>query len=283
MSAVATLPWFSVDRFDYPLPIPLPGLGETMPVFAFTLLVSIGVLAAARAADEFARRHGRPTDLTAELVLFMVLFGFMGAYVLNGVLYAHETMAQIVDDPRLIAQRWLGLSSYGGFAGGIGGALVWRRLRKAPLLFVGDGAAFAIPFGWLFGRMGCTLVHDHPGIESTFALAIDNYRWGSPPYVARHDLGLYEALFALTICLLFLWLSRKPRPVGFYVAIVALPYSPARFMLDFLRVPPEQGGDARYFGLTPAQYGAVAMMLASLALLAWVLRQGTRHTHPVVR
>jgi prolipoprotein diacylglyceryltransferase len=41
-------------------------------------------------------------------------------------------------------------------------------------------------------------------------------------------------------------------------------YAPARFTLDFLRVPPELGGDIRYFGLTPGQYMSILLFLVSL-------------------
>ena len=65
-----------------------------------------------------------------------------------------------------------------------------------------------------------------------------------------HDLGWYEFLFTgLIIVPVFLVLNRKPRQPGFFLITFLLLYIPGRFLLDFLRL-----GDARYAGLTPAQY-----------------------------
>ena len=51
-------------------------------------------------------------------------------------------------------------------------------------------------------------------------------------------------------------------------ALIATMYAPARFFLDFLRVPPEAGGDARYFDLTPAQY--LSVVLLGVGIYFWV-------------
>ena len=70
----------------------------------------------------------------------------------------------------------------------------------------------------------------------------------------------------------FLRLGRKVRPTGFFIALVTLAYAPVRFLLDFLRETPAYGGDARYLGLTPAQYAALAMFAFGLAVAARVAR-----------
>jgi phosphatidylglycerol---prolipoprotein diacylglyceryl transferase len=46
--------------------------------------------------------------------------------------------------------------------------------------------------------------------------------------------------------------------------VVPMMYAPGRFFFEFFRVPPEVGGDARYFGLTPAQYLSVVFFLLGL-------------------
>ena len=212
-------------------------------------------------------------DLVAELVVYMLLCGFIGAYVGNGILYEWSTLKEMIANPSLIRTQWLGLSSYGSFVGGVLGAVAWSALRKENLLRYGDAAAFAIPFGWFFGRVGCTLVHDHPGRVTSFPLAIADYRFGSLPYQPRHDLGLYEAIITLLICIAFLYMCKKRRPIGWYVAFLPLPYSPARFFLDFLRAPVAEGGDNRMLGLTPAQYGSVLMFTLSVWLMMYVMRQ----------
>lgn len=78
-----------------------------------------------------------------------------------------------------------------------------------------------------------------------------------------HDLGLYEFLFlALVVVPLFAYSDRRRRTVGFYLVAFAGLYLPVRFCLDMLRV-----ADARYVGLTPAQWVA-ALIMAVLPFVA---------------
>ena len=125
-------------------------------------------------------------------------------------------------------------------------------------------------------RSGCTLAHDHPGLVSTFPLAISLESPQSVDYIRRvydvaglalppaaelfgfHDLGFYEFLFlSLIVVPAFAYLSRRPRPAGFYLATFATLYLPIRFGLEMLRV-----ADARYLGLTPAQWVAAVITAA---------------------
>jgi phosphatidylglycerol:prolipoprotein diacylglycerol transferase len=105
-------------------------------------------------------------------------------------------------------------------------------------------------------RIGCFLVHDHPGRLTDFPLGV-RFAGG-----ARHDLGLYEAivLFAIAGLLWSLWARRRLE--GRLLGLLAILYGCARFLLDLLRASDVAYPDARYAGLTPAQYG-------SMLLVAW--------------
>ena len=100
---------------------------------------------------------------------------------------------------------WDGLSSFGGLLGGILAAVLFFRIRGVPLSRYGDAFAVGIPTGWAIARIGCFLVHDHPGRLTGFPLAV------AFPGGARHDLGLYEAvvLFAIAGLLWRLWARRR--------------------------------------------------------------------------
>jgi phosphatidylglycerol:prolipoprotein diacylglycerol transferase len=96
---------------------------------------------------------------------------------------------------------------------------------------------------------------------------VSDYRFGAPPFAARHDLGLYEMMYAAAIIALFIWLERRTRrPVGFYCVLLPLVYAPVRFFLDFLRATPLEGGDVRYAGLTPAQWSSILMVCIGIAV-----------------
>ncbi|MGB5680206.1 MAG: prolipoprotein diacylglyceryl transferase family protein, partial [Polyangiales bacterium] len=253
MYASLFIPWFRLESWDIPLPFSLPILGDTLSIQPFGVLVATGVLLGAWVAGRFARRNDLDPIATGDLVTYAVVTGFICGYFLNGLLYERETFMQALRHPSMFLSTWLGLSSYGGFFGGILGCFIWRWRKKTELLPYANAVCFGLPFGWLFGRLGCFSVHDHPGKVTDFFMAVNDYRFGDPPFRPRHDLGLYEVLYSLLIIGLFVWLEhRKRRPVGFYCVLLPIVYAPVRFFLDFLRAAPLEGGDVRYGGLTPA-------------------------------
>lgn len=273
MHAQLFIPWFRLESWDIPLPFSLPVLGDTLSIQPFGVLVATGVLLGAWVAGRFAQRNDLDTVATGDLVTYAVVTGFILGYFLNGLFYERETFMEIVRDPSLLFSTWLGLSSYGGFFGGILGCFIWKYRKKMDLLPYANAVCFGLPVGWLFGRMGCFVVHDHPGKVTDFALAVSEYRFGAPPYQPRHDLGLYEVIYSALIIGLFVWLERrKRRPVGFYCVLLPLLYAPVRFFLDFLRAAPLEGGDVRYGGLTPAQWSSFAMVCVGLAVWQFAVK-----------
>ena len=60
----------------------------------------------------------------------------------------------------------------------------------------------------------------------------------------------------------FLWLNRRQRAPGFWFGAYMLIEGIVRFSLDFLRIV-----DVRYFGLTPAQYLSIPLIMIGFFLL----------------
>lgn len=250
------LPWFKLEPWHIPLP-----LLEKVPLQPFGLLVAIGIIFGSYVAEWRGEKTGVPRQAVADFLVTTIVVGLASAMLLNMVVYEPHKLSDMLHGKF----SYPGLSSYGGFIGGVLAA-VWFRQRKRMSIFVlGDVWCFAFPFAWVFGRSGCFVVHDHPGIVSDFALAVDNYNLEGLP---RHDLGFYEVLWSLGAMALFLWLGKKARPRGYFMALCPLLYAPIRFGLDFLREGPAYGGDVRYLGLTPGHYGSIALLLAGLAV-AW--------------
>jgi phosphatidylglycerol:prolipoprotein diacylglycerol transferase len=273
MEALLFIPWFRLESWDIPLPFSLPVLGDTLSIQPFGVLVAAGVLLGAWVAGRFAQRNDLDPVIAGDLVTYAVVTGFILGYFLNGLFYERDTLVQILGDPSLFFSTWLGLSSYGGFFGGILGCFIWRYRKKIPLLPYANTVCFGLPFGWFFGRMGCFVVHDHPGKVTDFVLAVADYRFGAPPYQPRHDLGLYEMIYSALIIVLFVGLEhRSRRSVGFYCVLLPLVYAPVRFFLDFLRATPLEGGDVRYAGLTPAQWSSILMVCVGLAVWQFAVK-----------
>jgi phosphatidylglycerol:prolipoprotein diacylglycerol transferase len=129
--------------------------------------------------------------------------------------------------------------------------------------------------GWIFGRLGCTIVFDHPGVLSNFFLAFQQ------PGGSRHNLGFYEFLFTLLILLpTILILHRLKAKPGSYSAAVLILYTPVRFFLDFLRVDAGHNGDIRYFSLTPGQYGCIIFFVLGVIIAIKLIKSPSSPQSP---
>jgi phosphatidylglycerol:prolipoprotein diacylglycerol transferase len=263
----------------------------------FGILVAIGVVLGTALAKRRARSLGLDQNGLMSFVTWMLVAGFIGGHVLDEIFYHPQ---EIVEHPWSLLYLWAGLSSFGGFIGALIGAALWkfydsktwldfgrgftlarlvRRPKPLPILPFIDTVLAVFPCAWVFGRLGCTVVHDHPGLQTSpnmpLAVAygpgpVHTYglfelRFGNIP---RYDLGLIEMLFSLVIAGAFALTWKKRLPVGAYAAALPLIYAPVRFALDYLRLQDAEGGDLRYAGLTPAQWACLAMFVAGLTLLA---------------
>jgi phosphatidylglycerol:prolipoprotein diacylglycerol transferase len=272
--SLALIPWFKLEAWT--VPVPIVGAIKLQP---FGLLAAIAIMVGSRYFESRARQLALSRELTNSFLGWTTGVGLVSACVLNVVMYSPELFQEIARDPRLLVRHWYGLSSYGGFVGGTSAAIIFANRREASLSALGDAWCYAFPFAWFFARLGCFVVHDHPGLPSDFFLAVDDYNGAG---VARHDLGLYEVLWCLPVAAYFVWRGRRPAPVGLYLALIPLSYGPVRFALDFLRAGSSEGGDVRYFGLTPAQYLSLLLTLVGCVLCLGVWRRredpGTAHT-----
>lgn len=268
-------------------------------VHAFGAIVALSLIVGWRMAVTRSRTKGIDPELFQDLLLYVILSGFIVAHLYSVLAYfPRETM----ENPLLLLKIWENISSFGGFAGGLLGLWLFFRFKArdvdaAARLRYLDVIAYVFPFAWAIGRIACTVAHDHPGTITTFPLGISLKSPEAQAYIASfyreagrlaevpptgelakmafHDLGWYEFLYMS--CLMvptFLLLDRKPRPPAFFLIAFLLLYVPARFLLDFLRI-----GDARYFGLTPGQYAGVAVFLAAVYLMVRIARRNAGFLH----
>lgn len=225
-------------------------------VYAFGVLVAVAMLVGGRMVQRFALRNDLDSGVAARLVTWILVGGFLGAHLVDRLVYhPFETLAR----PWSLLELWNGLSSFGGFLGAITGAvlLVRRERLGAHAWRYLDAIAYGFPFGWVFGRLGCFLAFDHPGLPTRFALG-----QADASGVVRHNLGLEEALYTVALAAVFGVLGRRRHTPGFFVGLLAVLYAPVRFALDGLRV-----ADVRYGGLTPGQFGALALLVVGAAVL----------------
>lgn len=242
---LAVIPWFELPSLH---------LGP-FTIQSFGVLSAAGILLGVALATRGARELGRDPQVVLDYSVVGVLAGVVGGHLVHLFFYHPEEL----DSPWRVLQVWEGLSSMGGLLGAIVAAAVWFRWKRLRFHDQADPLALGIAPGWGVARLGCFTVHDHPGVRTEFFLAV---RFPDGP---RHDLGLYEAILLFSIGAVVWGLHRRGALRGRLLAVVAAAYGTGRFLLDFLRARDVAYADARQFGLTFAQYAAVAL----LAYAAW--------------
>lgn len=232
-----------------------------IPIQPFGVLVGIALVVGYMLGRRRARLVGLDPQICADGMVWTVVGGFIAAHLVSVIFYFPH---RILENPFVLLAIWSGLSSFGGYVGGaLGAYLFFKRHRVPSIIKYVDAITFGLMPAWIIGRMGCTVVHDHPGKETLFFLGV-KYKDG----IIRHDLGFYEMLLAAGLTLV-IYSLKNVRPFdGFHPALMLLLYSPVRFMLDYLRV-----GDKTYLGLTPGQYFSVVMVLLAVALIVNGVRQ----------
>lgn len=221
----------------------------------FGIFVALGILLAARLLVRSAEREKLDPTPLADFAMWGVLVGVVVGHWVHLFFYHPEELSK---SPWQILKVWDGLSSFGGLVGGILAAVVFFRVRKVRFSDYADSFALGVAPGWAVARLGCFAVHDHPGVLTDFFLAVDF------PGGARHDLGMYDAIALFAISGLLYALRNAGKLKGRLLPLLALLYAACRFYFDTLRATDMSYVDARYLGLTPAQYGCIALVVYGL-------------------
>ena len=284
----------------------------------FGLLVATGVLVGTWLATWRARLRGMDLEKLNSYITWTLVAGFVGGHMLDEIFYHPTEIARIQDGhfeftrPWSLLLLWEGLSSFGGFAGTIIGAFLWkyyvlrpfaklgpielmwfsRRDKAQPILPLMDLIISVFPVAWVFGRSGCSTVHDHPGArapaDALLAVAYPDrtpifnglveFIHGNSP---RYDLGLLELMFTLVLAGLVALTWHRRLPTGTYIAVVSLAYAPVRFAMDYLRITDGEAADPRYGGLTPAQWSCMALFVFGLFMIHHVRTLRARGVDPM--
>jgi len=232
-----------------------------IPVFSLLGLVALG--SGMLRGVWRAREKGVWHLMRGTFVLWIVAGGLTGAVLLKLVYYPYLFESQ----PLAEVFRFRGISSFGGVFGGLLGLYLNLARRGVPareMVRVLDVAAYVVPFSWAIGRLGCALVHDHPGIRSDSWLAVRYPDW------PRYDLGLLGMLFLILLGTFFRLLDRRPRPDGFFVVLACIFVGVFRFWMDRLQVD-----TPRYYGWSVDQINALLLLSLGLVFLPFLRNSGS--------
>jgi phosphatidylglycerol:prolipoprotein diacylglycerol transferase len=240
------------------LEIPPLQLGP-ITIQAFGALVLTSVFAGYFFGRRRADAVGIPREQLQDAVVWGLGMGFLVSHLM--VLFVYEPHLLSSGDIKLILNPSEGMSSFGGFIGGVLGAWIGaRKVENRRLLF--DVMLQGFVFGWIFSRLACSVAHDHPGVLTDFFL-------GMPyPDGVRHDLGFYEFLYTLGVLFpSILLINRLRLPEGTTLAVIPILYGIGRFSLDFLRI------DQKLIaGLTVAQWLSMLLIACGVFVGLRLLR-----------
>lgn len=286
--------------------IPFFQLGELFGrIQWFGLIVALGVLIGAGILRRYAEWHGVSDDHIRGLTGWITLTGFIGAHVLDVVMYqGDKPWFEFTGDLSLstlwhpsqwplIIKLWEGISSYGGFVGGALGFAFYVWWKRLPARLMADIGVIGLLPAFSIGRIGCTVVSDHIGAwvdpNAWYAFAAQNYpvklrmeavenlvatHHPTGPTLLAWNLGLIEFLYLVPVNALLLWIAFNPKrrmPAGFIAVLAGILYAPVRFFLDYLR---PESSDPRHLGLTFAQWASLLAFGVAAAVAARLLKSG---------
>ncbi len=239
------IPWFDASHIAI--------AGQMIPTQG--PLAIAGIAVGHLTFGRWLQRHQGMTALRADQMGF--------AIIAAAVLVGHLTATYFTAPDAPFLQLYAPQSSLGALLGGGAMGLLLTGLWQLEPLVVIDGAAWAFMHGWPLVRLGCVLVHDHPGRRSILPIAV------AFPEGPRLDIGLLEWLFCLLLLGFGRLLMRGAVAPGRLAAWATLLFSAARLVLEWLRV--DSLDDLRQ----PTNFAAISVCGTGLlisALLWWLSR-----------
>lgn len=242
------IPYFQANAFAF---------GPTT-IQVWGLMVSLGIVAGLAVVYHYARQYFLSEQVILDLAMWSIVGGFIMARIFHVVFYAPD---YYILHPSEVVYFWQGgASSLGGLVGAGLAIYVFAKVKNfslPELLPYFDVMALGLWLGWAIGRIGCFLIHDHPGTLSHSLLAVKF------PDGPRFDLGLLDFILALFIFLVSILSFKKLIKIryGLVSKISLMIYAFARFWLDFLRASDIAQADIRYYHLTPAQWGMIVIFI----------------------
>ncbi len=231
------------------------------------LMVSLGIIAGVLVMTRLAKKFFLSQEVVLDLAMWSIVGGFLGARLFHVIFYHLD---YYLLHPSEVLKFWHGgASSLGGFFGAVVAVWVFAKCRHftwAELFPYFDIGSVSFWLSWGIGRIGCFLIHDHPGTLSHFMLSVQF------PAGARHDLGLYDSILGFALFGIFILLFKRfiKTGWGFVAGYSWIAYAVARFFLDFFRATDLAQSDVRYGHLTPAQWGMITLVIALTTILIFV-------------
>lgn len=240
---------------------------------AYGLFIAIGFLLGLGLALKEARQQGIPGERILDLSLVAILSALIGSRLLYALIH-YRTYLQ---DPWAFFKVWEGgLVFFGGLIPALAVGFWYLRRAGLPLGRTADVVAPSVAVGQVFGRLGCLAAGCCFGrpADRPWAVTFTNPDSLAPLGVPLHPTQLYEALAALIIFGVLLFLRRHPLFPGQVIVGYLFLSSGARFFIEAFR------GDFRGNLIGQAwsdtRYLSALLIVFSLTLGFYLLKKRAR-------
>jgi phosphatidylglycerol:prolipoprotein diacylglycerol transferase len=233
-------------------------------IYLFGVFASLAVVSGHLWMLGRAKRTGLDPSIVNGMAFWVFLVGFPVSVVVKWFYYP-DFLVTLWTAPGELFRGGFVMSSFGGVIGGLAGGigfLMATGQRNLALWRYVDVIAWAFPRAFIFGRLGCSVAHDHPGIRTASLLGVQ-YPGGT-----RYDLGVLEVFFLLLLVGFIALLDRPKRPAGFFLGVFLAMYGAFRFALDSLHEAPPA-----YFGISVDHWFGGAAFVIGLIVLMKARRQ----------
>jgi phosphatidylglycerol:prolipoprotein diacylglycerol transferase len=280
---------FTPDPVAFTIPLPFALFGQTsLPIYWYGIIIVTGAIAGAFLATREAKRKGVDPDHVWNGLLFVLLFGVVGArlyHVLSdwaqGDPLGYFSKDFVTNLINVLNPRSGGLGIFGAAAGGLLGLWVYARFAKLKVWTLVDIAIPGLTLGQAIGRWGNFFnqeLYGYPtdlpwGIPITAAHRLPQF--ASLPDTTRfHPTFLYESLGMLVVTGLLLYIGRrwdKSLKPGDMLLLYGIFYPLVRFFTEMQRP------DAWLLAGTGVPTAQVISVIAFVICAIWFLY---RHTGP---
>lgn len=258
------------------------------PIHSWGVLLMLGFLLALWRAVQNRARYSLPREAIWDVALFALVGGVIGArltYVALNWAPHYDTGRYIAEgfrsNPAQIFAVWTGgMTSFGGFAGGIVAGALACRARGVNVGDMADLFAVSFPIGYGIGRIGCFMNGCCYGGECDLPWAV-KFRWDDGIVRTSHPTQLYSVIAAIIIYALLLPLEKNRKFRGQLMLAFLFLYGIYRFVVEFFR----EGATASRTDLAHLTQAQVACLVLSFASLLYYIalskRQAGRPVPPV--
>lgn len=198
-------------------------------VTSFGVMVAVAALVGLWVFGRELQRSGLPAA-AGDAAMAGVFGGLLGAKLLWVAEHLGEEPFR-----DLILSRG-GMSWFGGFAGGVGTALLIMRRQHLPIVATLAASTPALAIGHAIGRIGCFLVGDDYGRPSDLPWAVAFPRGLPPTDVRVHPTQLYEMLALFVLAWLLIRWRRRRMPDAIVLGRYLVLAGAIRFAIEFVRV-----------------------------------------------